>query len=100
MILHIVSLQVKRVPLLLENFLFLISQGIRSFASPRDNDVETLLVGPKFPLIFLPCNLNNTLQDQVSGLKFAYLHLLVVRCSDLLLVCYDVDLSLLPLFHD
>jgi len=61
-------------------------------------DVGTLPVGPEFSLILLLCSQNNALQDQVFGLKFAYLHLLVVRGSNLLLVCCDVDLRLLLLF--
>ena len=60
----------------------------------RVSDMDTILT--------LKClcftGLNNALQDQVSDLKFTYLHLLMVRCSDLLLVCYDVDLGLLLLF--
>jgi len=65
MILHIVSFKGKRVPLLLEELLVLISQGLRSFASPSDDDLGTL-PGTELPLILLPCNLNYALQDQLS----------------------------------
>jgi len=86
MILHIVSFQVKRVSLFLEELLFLIGQGVRHFAFPSSDGIGTLLVRSELPLILLPCSLNHTLQDQVSNLKFVNLHLLMVRDPDLLLV--------------
>ena len=97
-ILHILSFQVKIVLLLLEDLLVLINQGVWSFASPSDDNVGTLPIRPEILLIFLPCSRNNALQDQVSGLKFACLHLPVVHDSNLLLVCCDADLGLLLLF--
>jgi len=63
MILHVVSFQVKIIPLLLEDLPVLISQGVRSFASPSDDGVRTLLVGPELLLILLPRSLNNARQD-------------------------------------
>ena len=96
-ILHIISFQMKRVSLLLEDFLVLISQSVRPFAFLNDNDAGALPVGIKLPLILLSGSLNHVLQDKVSDLKFVDLHL-VVCGPDLLLVCCDTDLGLLPLF--
>jgi len=84
--------------LLLEDLPVLISQGVRSFASSSDDGAGTLPVGSELPLILLSCSLNNALQDQVFDLKFTNLHHLVVRGSDLLFVCCNADLGLLPLF--
>ena len=97
MILHIVSFQMKRVPLLLEDFLILISQSVRPFAFLSGNGVGALPVGPKLPLILLSGSLNHVLQDKVSDLKFVDLYL-VVCGLDLLSVCRDTDLGLLSLF--
>ena len=60
---HIISLQVKRVPLFLELVPILIDQGVRLLASLSDNGVGTLPVGSQLSLILLPRGLNCALKD-------------------------------------
>ena len=72
--------------MLLEKLPVLISQGVRSLASPSDDGVGTLPVMPVLPLIDLTCGLTYVPQGQVFDLKFVNLHLLVVYGPNLLLV--------------
>ena len=60
-VLHIISFQMKRVPMLLKEFPILISQSARPFASPSDDGVGALPVGLKLSLILLSGSLNHAL---------------------------------------
>jgi len=61
--LHIISLQVKRISLLIELVPILISQGVRTLASPSDDFVGAHPVESQLSLIPLSCALNHALQN-------------------------------------
>ena len=62
-----------------------------NIAPSGDHSVWTLPVGSELSGIFLLSALDDAFQDQITNLKFASLHFLVICGPDLLLVSGNTD---------